>query len=81
MHDGAVVRVERGVDVEKPIHLVFVTDAVAAKSMMHPRNLIIVERHAKAMVIESYVSTGNGVYFTNSVTEVILAAGARVSHY
>jgi Fe-S cluster assembly protein SufD len=81
MHDGAVVRVERGVEVEKPIHLVFVTDAVAAKSMMHPRNLIIVERHAKAMVIESYVSLSDAVYFTNAVTEVAIGEGATLHHY
>ncbi|HKW47976.1 MAG TPA: Fe-S cluster assembly protein SufD [Gemmatimonadaceae bacterium] len=81
MHDGAVVRVERGIEVEKPIHLVFVTDAVAAKSMMHPRNLIIIERHAKAMVIESYVSLSNAVYFTNAMTEVAVGEGATLHHY
>jgi len=81
MHDGAVVRVEREVEVEKPIHLLFVSDAVAAKSMMHPRNLIIVDRHAKAKVIESYVSLSDAVYFTNAVTEVAIGEGATLHHY
>src|SRR5690348_9567204 len=81
MYDGAVVRVARGVKVEKPIHLIFVTDAVAAKSMMHPRNLIVVERHAKATVIESYVSLSDAVYFTNAVTEVAVGEGATLHHY
>jgi Fe-S cluster assembly protein SufD len=81
MHDGAVVRIERDVKVEQPIHLLFVTDAVAAKAMMHPRNLIVVGRHAKATVIESYVSLSDAVYFTNAVTEVAVGEGATLHHY
>ena len=81
MHDGGVLHVDRDVEVEMPIHLLFVTDAVAAKSMMHPRNLIVVGRNAKAKVIESYVSLSDAVYFTNAVTEVSVAEGATLHHY
>jgi len=81
MHDGAVVSIERGIEVETPIHLLFVTDAVAAKSVMHPRNLIAVGRHAKATVVESYVSLSDAVYFTNAVTEVAIGEGATLRHY
>ena len=81
MHDGAVVSIDRGIEVETPIHLLFVTDAVAAKSVMHPRNLITVGRHAKATVIESYVSLSDAVYFTNAVTEVAVGEGATLHHY
>ncbi len=48
---------------------------------MHPRNLIIVGRNAKATVIESYVSTSDAMYFTNAVTEVSLGDGATLRHY
>ena len=81
MNDGAVVHIDRDVEVSRPIHLLFVTDAVAAKSMMHPRNLIVVGRHAKATVIESYVSLSDAVYLTNAVTEVAVADGATLHHY
>ncbi|HKN68940.1 MAG TPA: Fe-S cluster assembly protein SufD [Gemmatimonadaceae bacterium] len=81
MHDGAVLHIDHDVEVEMPIHLLFVTDAVAAKSMMHPRNLIVVGRNAKAKVIESYVSLSDAVYFTNAVTEVSVADGATLHHY
>ncbi len=81
MHDGAVVHIANNVEVDKPIHLLFVTDATAAKGMMHPRNLIMVGRQAKATVIESYVSTSDAMYFTNAVTEVSLADGATLQHY
>ena len=81
MHDGAVVYLERDTEVRAPIHLLFVTDAVAAKSMMHPRTLIVAGRHAKATVIESYVSLSDAVYFTNAVTEGVLSDGATLHHY
>ncbi|MFL5612887.1 MAG: Fe-S cluster assembly protein SufD [Gemmatimonadaceae bacterium] len=81
MNDGAVVHIGHDVTVKTPIHLVFVTDAVAAKSMMHPRNLIVVDRNAKATVIESYVSLSDAVYFTNAVTEVVVSEGATLHHY
>ena len=80
MHDGAVVHVERDREIDKPIHLLFVADAVAAKSMMHPRSLIVLGRHAKATVIESYVALTDAVYLTNAVTEVALADGATLNH-
>ena len=81
MNDGGVVHVDANVEVKVPIHLLFVSDAVAAKSMMHPRNLLVLGRSAKATVIESYVSLSDAVYFTNSVTEVALADGATLHHY
>jgi Fe-S cluster assembly protein SufD len=79
--DGSVVRVARNATVQRPIHLLFVTDANAAKGMMHPRNLIIVGRNASATVIESYVSTTDAMYLTNAVTEVSIEDGATLRHY
>jgi Fe-S cluster assembly protein SufD len=79
-HDGAVVRIAKEFDVERPIHIIFVSDALAAKTQTNPRTLIVAERHSKATVIESYVSAGEATYFTNAVTEVLLEDGANLSH-
>ena len=79
--DGAVVRIARNVEVARPIHLLFVTDAAAARAMTHPRNLIVVERNATATVIETYASATDSVYFTNAVTEVALGDGSSLRHY
>ncbi|MEP6495382.1 MAG: Fe-S cluster assembly protein SufD [bacterium] len=81
MLDGAVLQIAKDTEVARPIHLLFVTDAVAAKGMMHPRNLIVVGKHSKATIIESYVSTSDAMYLTNAVTEVSLGDGATVQHY
>jgi Fe-S cluster assembly protein SufD len=81
MYDGAVVLVAKDVSAAAPIHLLFVSDANAAKGVAHPRNLIVVERGAKATVIESHVALGDAGYFTNVVTEAVVGDGATLSHY
>jgi Fe-S cluster assembly protein SufD len=78
--DGAVVRIAKEFDVDRPIHVLYVSDAVAAKTQSTPRTLIVAERQSKATVVESYVSTGEASYFTNAVTEVLLEDGANLSH-
>ena len=79
-YDGALVVVGKEMEIEEPVHLVFVTDSNAAKGAMHPRILIVAERHSKATVIESWVTTGEANYFTNVVTEVDVADGATLNH-
>jgi Fe-S cluster assembly protein SufD len=81
MPDGAVLHVPKDVVVRRPIHLLFVTDTNAAKTVMHPRSLIVVDRNARATVIESYVALGDAAYFTNAVTEVSVGDGATLEHY
>jgi Fe-S cluster assembly protein SufD len=81
MCDGALLEIARDTEVAQPIHLIYVTDATAAKGMMHPRNLIHVGRNSRATVIESYVSTSDAMYFTNAVSEVSLGDGATLRHY
>jgi Fe-S cluster assembly protein SufD len=78
--DGAVVRIAKEFEVDRPIHVLYISDAVAAKTQSTPRTLIVAERQSKATVIESYVSTGEASYFTNAVTEVLLEDGANLSH-
>jgi Fe-S cluster assembly protein SufD len=81
MQDGALVYVPRGVAVEQPIYLMFVTTAAAAGRVMHPRNLVVVEREGAATVVETHLSLAPSRHFTNSVTEVVLGDGARGRYY
>jgi Fe-S cluster assembly protein SufD len=80
MRDGAFVHVPAGVALALPIHLLFVTTADSAGAA-HPRNLIVVERGARASVVESYVGLGGtAAYFTNAVTEVFSGEDAWTEH-
>jgi Fe-S cluster assembly protein SufD len=79
--EGGVVQVDAGVDLPAPVHLLFVTTAEAGGTVSHPRNVILVERGARASIVESYVTLAPGQgYWTNAVTEVAVAAGAWVEH-
>ncbi len=79
--DGGVVHVPAGLDLQRPIHLLYVTTTDAERTAMHPRNLIVVERGARVSVIESYVTLAPGSgYWSNPVTEVVAGAGSWLEH-
>ena len=79
--DGGVLHVPAGLDLERPVHFVFVTTEEAEGIAIHPRNVIVVERGARASVIESYVTLApGGMYWTNPVTEVAAGAGSWLEH-
>ncbi len=81
MRDGAVVEIAANASIERPIHLLFVSNAAAAGTMAHPRNLIVAGRNSVATVVESWVATGDHEYFNNPVTEVRVGEGATLRHY
>lgn len=81
LEDGGFVRVAKGVVVEHPIHLVFVSVGGAQPTVTHPRNLILAERESQVTVVESYIGLGDQVYFTNAVTEIVGGANSVVDHY
>jgi Fe-S cluster assembly protein SufD len=76
LEDGALVHVTRGVDLDPPLELVFVS-AAAAPSVAHPRTLIVVEEGARVSVVERYAGAG-ARYWTNAVTEVVLGDDAHL---
>jgi len=78
--DGALVVVRKEMEADRPVHLLFVTDATAARTASHARVLVVAERHSKVTVIESHVAIGGASYLTNAVTEVDVADGATVHH-
>jgi len=79
--DGAFVHVPRGVVVEEPISILYVSTGNSAPAMAHPRNLVIVEENSQATVVEDYVSVASGVMFSNVVTELYAGQDAVVAHY
>jgi Fe-S cluster assembly protein SufD len=80
LHDGAVLHVAADVEVARPIHLLFVSDERATNGAAQPHNLIVLDRFAKATVIETYAGLGDGAYFTNAVTEAVVGESATLTH-
>jgi Fe-S cluster assembly protein SufD len=75
--DGVVIRIADGARIDKPVHLMFVSDTSEPVSA-HARNLIIVGAGARASLIESHL--GNGDYQASALTEMLIGEGAEVDH-
>ncbi len=80
MQDGAYVYLPKGCVMTKAVHLVFVTTASSRPIMTHPRNLIVAEENSQATIVETYVGSGDNLYFTNTVMQLIARDNARIEH-
>ncbi len=81
IQDGALVHVPKGEVIQEPIHLLFLSTSAEEAVAVHPRNLILVEGNSQVTIVESYIGLHQGVYFTNSVTEIVAAENTVVDHY
>jgi len=81
IEDGALVYLPRGTILRTPVYLVFVSSAPGKPTMSHPRNLIVAGAGCEGTVVEAYLSSGEDVYLTNAVSEVVLEEGAHLEHY
>jgi Fe-S cluster assembly protein SufD len=81
IREGGFVHIAANTELSQPVHLLFVATEDAAASVTHPRNLIVVDRGARAAVVESYVTLAPGsTYWSNPVTEVAVGANAWLEH-
>ncbi len=78
--EGAVIHVQKEMEADRPIHLLFVSDAAADGAVAYPRVLVVAERHSKLAVVESYAGLADVAYFTSAVTEIVVGDGATVNH-
>ena len=78
---GAFVYVPKGVAVQSPLHLLFITDPSAQNKASFPRVLLVAEENSEVTLIESHLATGDAQYLSNVVVEIVLKSGARVEHY
>lgn len=78
--DGAFLRIPKDVALATPIRLVFLASPGAKDRSIHPRNRILVERGAKALILEEWRDAGAGTYFSNPVTEIDVAPNASLTH-
>jgi len=79
--DGVFIHIAQGVAVSQPIHIIHVSSAKQS-TIIHPRNLIIVEANAQAKIVESFETTDSSAkMFNNALTEIVIDANAIVEHY
>jgi Fe-S cluster assembly protein SufD len=78
--EGAFVHVPAKATLAEPVQLLFLASG-DKQVVTHPRNLVVLEREARASIVETYASMGKGAYWTNSVTEIVVGDGARVDYH
>ena len=78
LHQGLFVYVPEGVRLTLPLLLAF--RPKVSGSAEYIRNLVVAEAGSSLILIEDYQGD-DACYFTNTVTEVHLAAKAEVTHY
>jgi Fe-S cluster assembly protein SufD len=78
MGDGAVIRIAAGSTIERPLHLLFVASEKPAATFV--RSLVVVERGARAMFIESHEGPSGSDYQVNAALELFVGDEAHVDH-
>lgn len=80
-NDGVYLNIENGVQLERPIEVIYFNQCPDAPLLLQPRSLVVLGSDAKATLIERFISPDQSVYFHNTLTEIELGAGADLSHY
>lgn len=79
MMDGYVLIVDDAAKVDPTIEVIFAGDGGRGPVALHPRNLIIMGRDSAATIIETHL--GDGVYWTNPLTDVVMGVRASLRRY
>jgi Fe-S cluster assembly protein SufD len=77
--DGAFIHLPPGVELERPIQLVFVSGSEGRSTVSAPRILIVAEAASRATVVEQYLGDG-GASLSCPVSEIVLAEDAGLDH-
>jgi Fe-S cluster assembly protein SufD len=82
LKDGLFLRFKKNTRVEQPVQVISLTTSQEQAFSIAQRLLVLVEEQAEATVIEHFASTNEEQNsFTNSVTELVLEADAKLHHY
>jgi Fe-S cluster assembly protein SufD len=77
LQSGVFLWIPKNVKLERPLQITF----VAEDGANFPRLLVVAEENSSATLIESFVSSNGGKYFTNAIAEIVLKDGAQLEHY
>ena len=78
---GLFLQLGRNIAADRPIHLLFVTEAAGKSTAASPRVLIQAQANSSATIIESYASRGEAAYLTNAVIDFEVEDSAQIRHY
>jgi Fe-S cluster assembly protein SufD len=76
--DGAFVHLPAGVELERPIQIIFVSGSEENTTLSAPRFLVVAEAGSRATVIEQHI--GDGASMSCPVSEIVLGEEASLAH-
>jgi len=77
--DGAYIHFSRKAEIEKPIHLLYLSTAKGDSPILFPRTLIVAGEGSRGTIVETYAGTG-GAYWNNPLTEALAGEDSRIEH-
>ncbi|HYW92739.1 MAG TPA: Fe-S cluster assembly protein SufD [Gammaproteobacteria bacterium] len=81
VQDGAFVRLERGAAASRPLHLVFLSTREDSQVVASPRVVVAAGENSELELIEHHAGLDESANFTNAITELHLADGARLRYH
>lgn len=78
--EGVLLRVDDDVQVDKPLHLVFIATEHGQSYAWHHRHLIELRRGASLALIEHHLQDTANTHLSNALAHVHLAQSARLQH-
>lgn len=67
--------------IEKPFHVLHITDAPNEPYQVHPRHLVIIGKNSTLKIIESHHALSEGPFLHNSFFEIILGDNSQLDLY
>ena len=80
LDDGAVIEIDDGASVERPVHVVYLSTRRERPFVSHPRNVIVAGDGSSAVVVEHYLGEAGARHLTNAATELVIGHGANLRH-
>jgi Fe-S cluster assembly protein SufD len=78
--EGALLRVEAGLRIEAPVHLVFIGAPAAGDQAWHLRHLVELREGSELTVVEHHLAAGAHAHLGNALCHVHLKPAARLIH-
>lgn len=78
--EGVVLHVQAGVQVQAPVHLVFVSVATGTELAWHHRHQVVLAAGAQLALVEHRLQVGDAAHLDNSVMQLQVAEAAVLTH-
>lgn len=78
---GAFLFVKKGLKLDKPVYINYISDNRAVPTLSLPRLLVYVSQGAEIELVEHFISLGTQDCFTNQITEIVAEQDAIVNYY